>query len=37
MDPLNTADHVTDPKKSSELVLEIPWIVNNVDLEYKQS
>lgn len=38
MDPLNTTDHITDPKKkTSELVLEILWIVINKDLEYKQS
>lgn len=37
MDPLNTIDHFTDPKKNSELVLESLWIINNVSLEYKQS
>lgn len=37
MDPLNTIDHLTDPKKTSELVFESLWIINNASLEYKQS
>lgn len=26
MDPLNTIDHLIDPKKSSEPVLDSPWV-----------